>query len=67
MNAEGTLTIPKHVFVFTAGVGALHPGPGGYGVVLSFGEHFKELSGGFQRTTDDRMPLLWGVGGTMVV
>ena len=40
--------------------GACHgnPGPGGYGVVLLFGEHRKELSGGYRKTTNNRMELM---------
>ena len=35
-----------------------NPGPGGYGVVLLFGKHRKELSAGYQLTTNNRMELL---------
>src|SRR5690606_19345782 len=35
-----------------------NPGPGGYGVILRAGEHYKELSGGFRKTTNNRMELL---------
>lgn len=35
-----------------------NPGPGGYGVILLFGKHRRELSGGFQLTTNNRMELL---------
>ena len=34
-----------------------NPGPGGYGTVLLFGEHRKELSGGYRKTTNNRMEL----------
>ena len=34
-----------------------NPGPGGYGVVLRYGEHVKELSHGFELTTNNRMEL----------
>ena len=35
-----------------------NPGPGGYGVVLRCNGHYKELSGGFRYTTNNRMELL---------
>ena len=33
-------------------------GPGGWGVVLKYKEHTKELSGSFRRTTNNRMELI---------
>ncbi len=48
-----------HVKIYTDGAASGNPGPGGYGVVLeSSSGHFKELSGGFRRTTNNRMELL---------
>lgn len=35
-----------------------NPGPGGYGVVLRYNGHHRELSGGFRLTTNNRMELL---------
>ena len=35
------------------------PGPGGYGVLMVFGQHTKELSEGFRKTTNNRMELLF--------
>jgi ribonuclease HI len=46
------------VVIFTDGGADPNPGPGGYGVVLLFGTHRKELSGGFARTTNNRMELM---------
>ena len=45
------------VLIYTDGGALENPGPGGYGVVLRFREHRRELSGGFQRTTNNRMEL----------
>ena len=45
------------VQVFTDGACSGNPGPGGYGVILQYGEHRRELSGGFRRTTNNRMEL----------
>lgn len=44
--------------IFTDGAAKGNPGPGGYGVVLKFGQHRKELSEGFRLTTNNRMELL---------
>lgn len=48
----------KQVTIYTDGAAVPNPGAGGYGVVLRFGQHKKELSGGFQRTTNNRMELM---------
>jgi ribonuclease HI len=44
--------------MYTDGASLGNPGPGGYGVVLKFGHHRKELSQGFRLTTNNRMELL---------
>lgn len=44
--------------IFTDGAASGNPGPGGYGVILRSGKHYKELSGGFRMTTNNRMELL---------
>ncbi len=46
------------VVIFTDGASTGNPGPGGYGVVLLFGDSRKELSAGFRCTTNNRMELL---------
>ncbi len=51
------LSRPK-IFLYTDGASSGNPGPGGYGVVLKCAGHEKELSGGFIRTTNNRMELL---------
>ncbi len=43
--------------IFTDGSSRGNPGPGGYGVILRCGEHYKELSAGFPNTTNNRMEL----------
>jgi ribonuclease HI len=48
----------RNVEIYTDGACLGNPGPGGYGVVLLFGEHRRELSGGFRLTTNNRMELL---------
>ncbi len=44
--------------IYTDGASRGNPGPGGYGVVLKSGKHYKELSEGFRKTTNNRMELL---------
>jgi ribonuclease HI len=51
-------TKTKPVIIYTDGSSLGNPGPGGYGVVLRYGDHEKELSGGFRCTTNNRMELL---------
>ena len=46
------------VEAFTDGACSGNPGPGGWGAVLRFGEHEKELSGGEVETTNNRMELM---------
>lgn len=51
------------VVLFTDGSSLGNPGPGGYGIVLRFGTARKELSGGFRRTTNNRMELMAAIAG----
>ena len=53
----------KHVEIFTDGACRGNPGPGGYGVILRYGKHEKELSGGYSNTTNNRMELLAAITG----
>jgi ribonuclease HI len=48
----------KRVTVFTDGACTGNPGPGGYAAILQYGEHRRELTGGFRRTTNNRMELI---------
>ena len=47
----------KQVKVYTDGACRGNPGPGGWGAVLVYGAHEKELSGGEAHTTNNRMEL----------
>ena len=47
----------KQVYIYTDGACSGNPGPGGWGTVLRFGAHEKELSGGEANTTNNRMEL----------
>jgi ribonuclease HI len=46
------------ITVYTDGAASGNPGPGGYGVLLQSGKHYKELSQGYRLTTNNRMELL---------
>ena len=48
----------KKVVVYTDGGARGNPGPGGYGAILTFGKHRKELKGAFDHTTNNRMELM---------
>ena len=48
------------ITLYTDGAARGNPGPGGYGVVLIYGNHKKELSKGFKHTTNNRMEL-WAI------
>jgi len=57
------LASKKQIFLYTDGAAKGNPGPGGYGVVLIYGNHRKELSQGFMETTNNRMELLAVIAG----
>ncbi len=46
------------IVIYTDGAAKGNPGPGGYGTVLKYKQHRKELSEGFRLTTNNRMELL---------
>ncbi|SHI87871.1 ribonuclease HI [Rubritalea squalenifaciens DSM 18772] len=46
------------VTIYTDGSSRGNPGPGGYGVVMMAAGRRKELSGGYKRTTNNRMELM---------
>ena len=48
----------KTVEIYTDGACSGNPGPGGWGAVLKYGAHEKELSGGAAETTNNRMELM---------
>jgi len=47
----------KKITLFSDGSALGNPGPGGYGVILRYGENEKELSGSEEHTTNNRMEL----------
>src|SRR5690606_18909509 len=50
--------LPTMIELYTDGASSGNPGPGGYGVILRSGPHYKEISQGFRKTTNNRMELL---------
>ncbi len=48
----------KEVRIYTDGACSGNPGPGGYGAILVHGETRKEISGGFRKTTNNRMEMM---------
>ena len=53
----------KKVELFTDGACRGNPGPGGYGCILRYGTHEKEMSGGERETTNNRMELTAAIEG----
>ncbi len=48
----------KAVEIYTDGACLGNPGPGGYGAILIYGPHRRELAGGFRLTTNNRMEMM---------
>ena len=53
----------KTVTLYTDGACSGNPGPGGWGAILKYGAHEKELSGGEPSTTNNRMELMAAITG----
>ena len=53
----------KKITLFSDGSALGNPGPGGYGIVLRYGDKEKELFGGESHTTNNRMELLGAIEG----
>lgn len=48
----------KEVHLFTDGACSGNPGPGGWGALLRYGAHEKEIGGGAEDTTNNRMEMM---------
>lgn len=57
----------KHVEIYTDGSSRGNPGPGGYGTVVKFGPHLRELAQGFETTTNNRMEILAAIAGLEIL
>lgn len=55
---RSAMTANDQITIYTDGASRGNPGPGGYGVVLLWKGHRKELSAGYRLTTNNRMELL---------
>jgi ribonuclease HI len=53
----------SQVEIYTDGACSGNPGPGGYGVVLKYGDKIKELSAAYRKTTNNRMEILAAIIG----
>ncbi|HZK62984.1 MAG TPA: ribonuclease HI [Puia sp.] len=51
------------VIIYTDGSSRGNPGPGGYGTLLMWKGHVKELSAGYRKTTNNRMELMAVIAG----
>jgi ribonuclease HI len=54
---EGRPKDGPHIEIWTDGACKGNPGPGGWGALLRYGDHEKELFGGERHTTNNRMEL----------
>ncbi len=52
------MTAEKPVVIYTDGACSGNPGPGGWGAILIYGDHRKEISDGEKETTNNRMELM---------
>ena len=53
----------NRIKIYTDGACRGNPGPGGWGVLLQYGDHEKELHGGEAETTNNRMELMAAIKG----
>jgi len=53
----------KSVVIYTDGACRGNPGPGGWGALLKYGSHERELYGGQTETTNNRMELMGAIEG----
>lgn len=56
-----------HVTIHTDGACSGNPGAGGWGAILTFGDHEKELKGGEAVTTNNRMELMAAIAALEVL
>jgi ribonuclease HI len=55
--------VSNELTIYTDGASRGNPGPGGYGTILFWGGHRKELSAGYRYTTNNRMELMAVIAG----
>jgi ribonuclease HI len=64
-HEPGVIPRTDQVKIYTDGGARKNPGPGGYAAVLLFDDQRVELSGGYHRTTNNRMEMLACIKGLM--
>jgi ribonuclease HI len=52
-----------NIILYSDGACLGNPGPGGYAAILTYGDHTREVSGGFRLTTNNRMELMGAIVG----
>jgi ribonuclease HI len=57
----------ENILLYTDGSSRGNPGPGGYGAILMWGNHRKELSQGYRLTTNNRMELMAAIEGLKAI
>jgi ribonuclease HI len=57
----------ENILLYTDGSSRGNPGPGGYGALLIWGKHRKELSQGYKLTTNNRMELMAVIEGLKAI
>lgn len=57
----------KKIQLYTDGSSRGNPGKGGYGLILMYGKHRKEMSAAFRKTTNNRMELLAVIEGLSAI
>ncbi len=55
------------ILLYTDGSSRGNPGPGGFGAVLIWGNHYKEISQGYKHTTNNRMELMAVIEGLKAI
>lgn len=55
------------ITMFTDGASKGNPGPGGFGTILKYKDHYKEITAGYKKTTNNRMELLAVIAGLEVL
>lgn len=63
MDRRRRAALRPQVIIYTDGACSGNPGPGGWGAILIYGRHEKELSGFAPETTNQRMELLAAIKG----
>ncbi|HQW83245.1 MAG TPA: ribonuclease HI [Ferruginibacter sp.] len=55
------------IHIYTDGSSRGNPGPGGFGVILMYNNHRKEISKGYRLTTNNRMELMAVIAGIQTI